>query len=93
MNRACRAGFYALAAADAFFVIDVRSIVCDLYRIVFADLLTFHTANTADLAFLAGKRALVVILAKHRRFRLVQRHKLNKIFRAGGNTFFARLAF
>ena len=77
MNCTCRTSLYTLAAADAFFVIDVRRIVFDLDRIVFTSLLAFHTADTADLAFLSGERALVVVLAKHRRFGFIQRHKLD----------------
>ena len=92
MNCACRAGFCALAAADALFIVHMRGVVFHLNRTVFAYLLALHTADTADLAFLAGKRTLVVIFAKHRRFRFMQRYKLNQMLRAGGNTLFARLA-
>ena len=92
MNGTHGAIFGTFAAADALFVIHMCSVIGDFHSVTLTNLLAFHTADTADRAFFARKRALVVIFAKHRRFGFIQRDKFYELLRASCDTFFARLA-
>ena len=91
MNGTHGAIFGAFSAADALFVIHMCRVIGNLDCVAFTHLLAFHTADTADRAFFARKRALVVIFAKHRRFGFIQRDKFYELLRASCDTFFARL--
>lgn len=86
------AALNAVAAANAFLLVNLGKEVLDMNGIMRAGLLAFHTANAADLAGLAGLAALIMVAAEYHSFLMVQWDEIDNTFRAGLNADFAGTA-
>ena len=89
MNCLCRTTLFALAAAYAFFVVNMCGVVFNLDCIVLADLLAFHTADTAYRTLFSCKCALVMNFTGNNSLCFIKGHELDKSL---GTNLYALLA-